>query len=121
MSMSELLYRCFKNRWERATAAVAVAVGSLALLLGWLGISRATLTTEQLPYIASGGLLGLFALGMAATLWLSADMRDEHQTLLGIKQLMADSVAEAASRPVPSVKLEDRQLGPLATSTGNQR
>lgn len=120
MSMSKLLYRCFKNRWERAIAAAAVVAGALALLLGWLGVSRATLTTEQLPYIASGGLVGLFALGLAATLWLSADMRDEHQTLLGIKQLMEDRVGEAATWPVRSVNLEDRQLAPLAR-TGNPR
>jgi hypothetical protein len=121
VSMSKLLYRCFKNRWERAVAAVAVVAGALALLLGWLGISRATLPTEQLPYIASGGLVGLFALGLAATLWLSADMRDEHQTLLGIKQLMEDSAGEPASRPVRSVNLDDRQFSPLVTSTGNPR
>jgi hypothetical protein len=30
-----------------------------------------------MPYIASGGLLGLFLLGVAGVLWISADLRDD--------------------------------------------
>jgi len=75
------LYRWLRTQWDR-TAAVAIAlVAAVALLLGWLGVSDATLPTQQLPYIASGGLFGLFALGIAATLWLSADLRDEWRKL----------------------------------------
>ena len=91
VSVTKLLYRCARQRWHRVVAVVAMMVGIAALLAGWLGISRATLTTEQIPYLASGGLVGLFALGVAGTLWLSGDMRDEFDTLSDIRNMMTDA------------------------------
>jgi hypothetical protein len=38
-------------------------------------------TGEQLPYVVSGGMVGLFLLGLGAMLWLSADLRDEWRKL----------------------------------------
>lgn len=66
-----------KNQWDRGLAILAVAIAALSLLLGWIGVSGAELPSEQLPYLASGGLFGLLALGIGATLWLSADIHDE--------------------------------------------
>ena len=83
--------RWLKNQWDRTIAVVAVLIGGAAILIGWLGASDATLTTEQLPYLASGAVFGLFALGIGATLWLSADLRDEWRKLEEINQgLQAD-------------------------------
>src|SRR5205807_9446717 len=45
-----------RTQWDRAGALALVIVGLLALLLGWIGMSGAVLTYEQLPYILSGGL-----------------------------------------------------------------
>jgi hypothetical protein len=125
MTFSKLLYRCFKHRWERALAVLSVVVGALALLIGWLGISRATLTTEQLPYLASGGLLGLFALGLGATLWLSADLRDEFGALLRIKDLMEDG-ADPPAEPVVRLERNDgpvpaQAVGSLTAGSGGKR
>jgi hypothetical protein len=74
-------YRWVRTQWDRAAAIVLVIVGLVALILGWVGVSGATLPTEQIPYLSSDGLLGIFALGVAATLWLSADLRDEWRKL----------------------------------------
>jgi hypothetical protein len=73
--------RWLKCQWDRAAAVVAGVLGLVALLVGWLGVSRSGLPAEQIPYLASGAVLGLFALGIAATLWLSADLRDEWRKL----------------------------------------
>lgn len=73
--------RWVRNQWDRAIAIVAGVAGALALLLGWLGMARSVFPAEQLPYIVSGGLAGLFYLGIGATAWLSADMRDEWRKL----------------------------------------
>jgi hypothetical protein len=70
-------YRWITTQWDRAAGLVAALIGGISLLLGWVGVSAATVPTEQISYIASGGLFGMFALGIAATLWLSADLRDE--------------------------------------------
>ena len=61
-----------RTQWDRAGALGLVIVGLLALLLGWIGMSGAILTYEQLPYILSGGLFGLALIMMGTGLWLSA-------------------------------------------------
>lgn len=80
------IFKWLRNQWDRSVAVAAVVFGVVALVLGYLGVSRSTLATQQIPYLASGGLAGLFALGLGATLWLSADLRDEWRKLDRIHQ-----------------------------------
>ncbi|MDQ1506530.1 MAG: hypothetical protein QOD57_4257 [Actinomycetota bacterium] len=75
------LLKYVRDEWDRVSAWVLVVVGLLALLFGWLGVSGTEYVAEQNPYIISGGLLGMFCLGLAAMLWLSADLRDEWRKL----------------------------------------
>lgn len=70
-----------KLQWDRAIAVVLVVAGAVALVLGWVGASTAVFTSQQIPYVISGGLGGLFCLGLGGTLWLSADLRDEWRKL----------------------------------------
>ena len=77
-----------RDQWDRVGAVVLVVAGALALLFGWLGISDAVLPSEQLPYLLSGGLFGVFLLGLGATLWLSADLRDEWRKLDRLEELV---------------------------------
>ena len=79
-------FRWMKCQWDRAVAVAALTVGLVSLLLGWWGVSRSGLPAEQMPYLASGAVFGLFALGVAATAWLSADLRDEWRKLDQIHQ-----------------------------------
>ena len=73
-------------QWDRAGAIFALVVGGLSLFLGWLGVTNTPHVAKQLPYIASGGLFGIFLVGVAATLWISADLRDEWRELRGIRE-----------------------------------
>lgn len=75
-----------RYQWDRVAGAVAVALGAMCLLLGWVGVSGTAYPAEQLPYIVSGGLFGLFLLGVGGVLWLSADLRDEWRKLDEIQQ-----------------------------------
>jgi hypothetical protein len=77
-----------RDQWDRVGAVVLVVVGALALLLGWIGISDAVLPSEQLPYLLSGGLVGVFLLGVGTTMWLSADLRDEWRKLDRLEELV---------------------------------
>ena len=70
-----------KAQWDRVGAWVLIAVGFAALFLGWLGISGTTILAAQMPYIVSGGMLGLALIGVGGMLWLSADLKDEWRKL----------------------------------------
>ena len=87
--------RWLKIEWDRAAAVAAVLGGLGAILLGWLGLSGEDLPAAQIPYLASGAVLGLFLLGIAATLWLSADLQDEWRKLDEINRRLA------AGEPAP--------------------
>jgi hypothetical protein len=87
-----------RRQWDRVGAWVAIGLGALTLLLGWIGVSHTAYPAEQLPYIVSGGLLGIFLLGVGATLWLSADLRDEWRKLDGIERALE---AQADAEPLP--------------------
>ena len=93
------LYRCLKSQWDRAVAVLATVVGLVAMASGWFGVSRSSLTAQQIPYVVSGALFGLFALGIGATLWLWAEMRDEWRKLDGIHRSLCKLTGD---QPVPS-------------------
>jgi hypothetical protein len=67
-----------------------VAAGAIALIAGWVGVSGSAYAAGQLPYIISGGIGGIFLLGVGATLWLSADLRDEWRKLDSIEDTLRE-------------------------------
>jgi hypothetical protein len=107
------LYRWVRAQWDRALAIVATIVGLVLLIVGYLGVSDATLPTEQIPYLASNGLFGIFALGVGATLWLSADLRDEWRKLDDIHRDLRQEREERAG--------VDESAQPLTASGGAPR
>ena len=96
-----LNYRWMTQQWERVLVVVLVAAGVLLLLIGWLGVSRSSLTTEQIPYLASNGLGGLFCLGVGATLWVTASLRDELAKLDELTDLVGGDGSGAGERLAP--------------------
>lgn len=82
-----------RAQWDRVLAGVATIAGAVLLLIGWIKISDTGFVSEQLPYLASAGLGGVFLLGVGGMLWLSADLRDQWRELRGIKDRL-DATAE---------------------------
>jgi hypothetical protein len=70
-----------RAQWDRVLATTLFVAGGVALVIGWVGVSRQALTALQVPYIISGGIGGIFLLGLGAVFWLSADLRDEWRKL----------------------------------------
>ncbi len=63
-------------REPRVVLAFVFAVaGAVAEIAGYWGVSATIQPGEQLPYIISGGIGGLFLLGAAAALVLSVDLQ----------------------------------------------
>jgi hypothetical protein len=52
-------------------SATLMLLGLAAILLGWVGASRSILMEEQVPYLISGGLLGLALAFIGATTLLA--------------------------------------------------
>jgi hypothetical protein len=70
-----------RNQWDRSLGLAGFVSGAIVLLLGYVGVSGTRDTADQVAYVLSGGIVGLFLLGLGATMWLSADLRDEWRTL----------------------------------------
>ena len=75
------LLKWFRLQWDRVTGVGAMATGGVLLLVCWSKVSGTPYTAEQIPYVVSCGLGGLFLLGVGATVWHSADLRDQWRKL----------------------------------------
>jgi hypothetical protein len=86
---------------------VLAALGGLALLLGWYGVSGQALTAKQLPYLVSGGLTGIGLLILAGVFLATEDVRRQLGRLDEVERkvdalysLFAADIAEASAPPV---------------------
>jgi hypothetical protein len=101
-----------RAQWDRAGALLLIAVGGLALVLGWIGVSGTSVEYEQLSFVASGGLGGLALIGVGATLWLSADLRDEWRMLRRLEQ----KLDAAEGSPPPEVNTNGSHPGRVSAA-----
>lgn len=86
-----------KSLGDRFLGWALVGVGCLGLLLGFAGVKDTAYVAEQLPYVISGGIGGLFLLGLGATLLLSADLRDQWRALIDIRDEMREARLRGAA------------------------
>jgi hypothetical protein len=80
-------------------ASACIVAGVVALVLGYFGVSGTLDTGKQIPYVVSGGMAGLFLLGLGALLWLSADLRDEWRKLDAIDRHLVDTGGLVSTEP----------------------
>jgi hypothetical protein len=83
---------------------VLAALGGLALLLGWYGVSGQALTAKQIPYLVSGGLTGIGLLVIAAVFLATEDVRRQLDRLGEVERkvdalyaLFAADISDAAA------------------------
>jgi uncharacterized membrane protein len=96
-------------RFLMGLASLLMTTGIMAIILGWVGASRSIRTQEQIPYLISGGLLGVaLAIVGALTLfthWLTVLVRDNrrhHRELVEtIREAMAAQALEAVNGTAP--------------------
>src|SRR5215211_4540774 len=107
------LFKWLRLQWDRVFGAAAVLTGAVALLTGWSKVSATPYPAEQIPYVVSAGLGGLFLLGVGATLWHSADLRDEWRKLDRLEEKL-----DALTATEPETVVLDE---PVTTATPIQR
>lgn len=81
-----------RAEWDRVLGFTLIAIGAVLLVLGYMGVSDSPYVAEQLAYIASGGLGGLFLLGAGATLLILADLHDEWRKLDRVEAILSGEI-----------------------------
>jgi len=105
-----------RNTWQVVAGSILIPVGVAAILLAWYGAAHARVDQQQIPYMISGGLLGLGAIIAGALLywahWLyriydQADL--QHQEMMRSQAEIRDAIlgtASSAKRPASGTRSE---------------
>jgi hypothetical protein len=92
-------------QWDRVGGLVVGLAGLGVLIAGCVGVSAAAGTRDQLSYLVSGGVLGLFLLAVGCTLWLSADLRDAWRKVDRLQTSVDTLTATLVGRPAVEINL----------------
>jgi hypothetical protein len=65
-------------------APLLVFVGLVLLVVGYVGVANREIDALQIPYLVSGGLGGLFALGLAVGFASVRELRLTNERLVGV-------------------------------------
>ena len=95
------------ERFLITVAASLMTLGVCVILIGWWGAARSTILEEQVPYVISGGLLGVALTTVGALTLLS------HWLTVGIREARAQD--EARRREHQELMAALRRLDPNAT------
>jgi hypothetical protein len=97
--------------------AVLMPMGIVAILLGWYGVAHTKYQYNQLPYVVSGGLLGLGLVFLGGFLYFGAwlakmgsEQREAAQRLADTVLVLADLVGRQGQLAAPA----DTGLSPPA-------
>ncbi|MFY9589063.1 MAG: hypothetical protein WAT66_16610 [Actinomycetota bacterium] len=97
------------ERWLMIVGAGLIIIGVPVIVLGWYGASHTPYVFEQVPYLISGGVLGL-ALAVVGGLfyfayWITRQMQETRrqadqtrEALSEIRDLLADRVIASAGK-----------------------
>ena len=116
------------ERWLFALGGALVVSGFVAVIIGWVGTSRTVLVAGQIPYVVSGGLLGLGLIFLGGFLyfghWVAVLVREsrergaeDREDLALVRQGLQEvnrSLAAVATALSGSVRLSGSAAHPVA-------
>jgi ABC-type Fe3+ transport system permease subunit len=109
-----------------AAGAVLMPLGILAIVLGWYGVAHTKYQYDQLPYVVSGGLLGLGLVFLGGFLYFGAwlakvanDQRESARQLADTLLVLADVVSrQPAGAGAAEPALADPGAVPVLAGAG---
>jgi hypothetical protein len=117
------------DRWMLYIGGTLLPLGLVLVVLGWQGASHTVLTFEQIPYMISGGLLGLalvfsggfvyFAYWMTLMVRENRLMRADLVAVLGRMENLMQDAAFSAPTPRGATASTARTGTLVATRTGS--
>lgn len=67
--------------WRQPVGGIAFGVALTSFLIGWYQIANTENEWQQLPYLASAGGLGVIALGVGLTLFVSVEHTRDREAI----------------------------------------
>jgi len=116
------------ERWLFALGGGLVLAGIVLVVIGWVGTSRTVLVAGQIPYVVSGGLLGLGLIFLGGFLyfgyWLARVQGDERRLADRVERqtaVLAEALGriEAALNGTSSSRNGGRRSGLVRTPGGS--
>ena len=114
-------------RWMLVPGSVAVLAGFVVMVLGWVGAARTAREIEQIPYLISGGLIGLalVVLGgllLMSTFWVAVLRKLQREADERARASVADLSARVAAleeeaAPVSSTRRAPARRAPARRSS----
>ena len=96
---------------------VLVGVGVILIIVGYLGVSREALVAKQLPYLISGGILGVAFVGFGTMLIGTEDLKRAQERIDRLEGLVEDLHTALLSRPdAPAISSNGNASGAQETS-----
>jgi len=94
--------------------AILMPLGLIAIFLGWYGVAHTKYQYDQLPYVVSGGLLGLALVFLGGFLYFGAwlarigtEQRESARQLTDAMLLLVDVVGKQSGVPAADGELDD--------------
>jgi hypothetical protein len=122
------LWTLLRAEWDRVLGIFLILAGAVALFFGYQGVADSLFVGQQLAYVVSGGLGGLFLATVGVGLLVSADLHDEWRKLdriegailAGDRADAAEAVPQPVRAAVPAPVMEGRPAvaGPMAFDAG---
>lgn len=104
-------------------SSVLLPLGLLMILLGWYGAARTPNLFEQVPYLISGGLLGIAFVVSGGLLyfssWVAKSAQEQRAASSELLAVMREIRAELAARPEASVEVPAQTRTRRASANGS--
>lgn len=109
-----------------AAGAILMPLGIIAIMLGWYGVAHTKYQYDQLPYVVSGGLLGVGLVMLGGFLYFGAwlakvanDQRESARQMADTMLVLADLISRQPGTTASTETLADPGAVPVLAGGGS--